>query len=90
MYRYTRFICEGLAVQAALRCSLFQVCTCGYEGCMIRDPDADNVQTGLEVYRQHIALITSGMELMGGGSRRRPRNVRNDGPAFVWVSVLVF
>ena len=32
---------------------------------MIRDPNADNVQSGLEVCRQHIAVIASGMELMG-------------------------
>ena len=27
-------------------------------------------RSGLEEYRQHIAATTSGMELMGGGSKR--------------------
>ena len=34
-----------------------------------------DVQIGLEVYRQHIAATNSGMELMGGGSKRLPCNV---------------
>ena len=33
--------------------------TCGHEGCNIRNPDADDVQIGLEVYRQHNAATTS-------------------------------
>ena len=65
-------------LKIALKCRLFQVCACGYEGCNIRNPFADAVQIGLEVYRQHIAVTTSGMELMAGGSRRLPCNVRND------------
>ena len=52
-----------------LQCSLFQVGKCGYEGCDIRNPDADDVPIGLEVYRQHIA---------GEGSGRLPRNVKRD------------
>ena len=59
------------------RCICDQVCTCGYEGCNIRNPYADDVQIGLEVYSQHIAVSTGGMELLDG-SKRLPRNVRNE------------
>ena len=65
-------------LKIALQCRFFQVCACGYEGCNIRNPHADAVQIGLEVYRQHIAVTTSGMELMDGGSRRLPCIVRNE------------
>ena len=44
----------------------------------MRKPDADDVQIGLEVYRQHIAETTRGTELVGGGRRRLPRTLRND------------
>ena len=67
---------------------LSQVCTCGVEGCNTRNPYADDVQVGLEMYRQHIAVTTSGMELMGGGSRRLWRNVRNDEVGtWTWICV---
>ena len=44
----------------------------------MRKPDDDDVQIGREVYRQYIAVTTSGMELMGRGSRRLPSTLRND------------
>ena len=44
----------------------------------MRNPNADKGQVGLETHRQHIAVTTTGMALMGGGRRRLPRNVRND------------
>ena len=50
-----------------LQCSLFQVFTC-YERCNTRNLYADDAQIGLEVYRQHIVLTTSGMELTDWGS----------------------
>ena len=53
-----------------LQCSLFQVWKCGSEGCNIRNLDADGGQIGLEVYRQHIAANTSGMELAQCEERR--------------------
>ena len=53
-----------------LQCSLFHVFKCGYEGCNTRNPDADDVQIGLEVYRQHIAVTTGGMQPTSGGSKR--------------------
>ena len=69
-----------------LQCSLFQVGTCGSEGCNIRNFEADDVEIGLEVYRQHIAVTTSGMELAGGGSRRLPRNVRHEEMGnWIWI-----
>ena len=61
-----------------LQCSLFQVWKCGYKARNTRNPDADDVQIGLEVYRQHLAATTSGMELMSGGSKRLPCNVKSD------------
>ena len=77
-----------------LHCSLFQVWKCGYEGCNICNPDPDDVQIGLEVYRQHIAATTSGMELMGGGSKRLPCNVKSDEMGYwIWICeglVIVF
>ena len=77
-----------------LQCRLFQVCACAYEGCNIRNPFADAVQIGLEVYRQQIAVTTSGMELMGGGSRRLPCIVRNEDMGnWIWICeglVIVF
>ena len=67
---------------------------CGYEGCNIRNPDVDDVQIGLEVYRQHIAVTNSGMELMSGGSKRLPCNVKNDEMGYwIWICeglVIVF
>ena len=69
-----------------LQCSWFQVWKCGYEGCNKRNPDADDVQIGLEVYRQHIAATTSGMELMGGGSKPLPCNVKSDEMGYwIWI-----
>ena len=54
----------------------------------------DDVQIGLEVYRQHIAATASGMELMGGGSKRLPCNVKSDEMGYwIWICeglVLVF
>ena len=62
--------------------------------CNKRNLDADDVQIGLEVYRQHIAATTSGMELMGGGSKRLPCNVKNDEmDHWIWICgglVIVF
>ena len=56
--------------------------------------DADDVQIGLEVYRQHIAVTTSGMELMGGGSERLPCSVKSDELGYwIWMCeglVIVF
>ena len=73
---------------------MLQVWTCDYEGCNIRNPDADDVQIGLEVYRQHIAATTSGRELMGGGSKRLPCNVKSDEMGkWIWICeglVIVF
>ena len=63
---------EHTRVEERLAVQLFQVCTCGHERCKKRDPYADDAQIGLEVCRQHIAVTTSGMELMGGSSRRLP------------------
>ena len=60
----------------------------------MRNPDADDVQIGLEVYRQHIAATTCGMDLMGGGSKRLPCNVKSDEMGYwIWISeglVIVF
>ena len=56
-------------------------------GCNMRNPDADDVQIGLEVYRQHIAATTSGMEPMSGGSKRLPCNVKRDETGnWIWIS----
>ena len=80
VYRCRRRIFAGtpseLTLKIALQCRFFQVCTCGYEGCNLRNPFADAVQIGLEVRGQHIAVTTSGIELTG--SRRLPCIVRNE------------
>ena len=77
-----------------LQCSLFEVWKCGDKACDIRNPDADDVQIGLEVYRQHIAATTSGMELICGGSKRLPCNVKSDEMGnWIWICeglVIVF
>ena len=58
----------------------------GCEGCSIRIPDADDAQVGLEVYRQHIAATTCRMELMSGGSKRLPCNVKSDEMGnWIWI-----
>ena len=58
VYRYRRYICAGKRSELTRGEDRLQVCACGYEGCNIRNPYADAVQIGLEVYRQHIAVTT--------------------------------
>ena len=97
VYKYTRYICDGVPTEHTrelkndLHCTLCQGCACGCKGWNIRNPHTDDAQFGLEVYGQHIAI---GMELMGGGSRRLPSNVKNDEmDNWIWICdglVIVF
>ena len=49
---------------------------------------ANNVQTRFDMCRQHMDVATSGMKLMGEGSRRLPRSVRNDEMGnLIWICV---
>ena len=81
-------------LKSDLRSSLSQVCMCGYEGCNTRIPMRTMYRMDLRCTDDTWPRPPVGMETEDGGSRRLPRNVRNDEMGYeIWVCedlVIVF